>query len=146
MAKGLANNYRLWIESTTPGTYNEIKGQGNLKISRSAGSIDLSSKSDYPYGLSAPGLRTVSIALDIKPDLPDATGYTRCETLCSANPQAPFNIQIRKGGSGGASGDVVFAASMYGNLSATDMSENGPLAVTLDLTLAAAPTTDALAV
>ena len=144
--KGIGNNYYLWLETATPSTYALLKGQGNLKINRSSGSIDLSSKDNFPYALSAPGLRTLTISCDIKPDLPDANGYTRLETLCAASPQAPFNIQVRKGGLTGSGTDVVFAASMYGTLTGTDMSQNAPLSVTLDLSLAAAPTTDTLAI
>jgi hypothetical protein len=35
VAKKLGNDYRLWIESATPGTYNMIKGQQDLSINRS---------------------------------------------------------------------------------------------------------------
>jgi hypothetical protein len=146
VAKGLGNNYYLYVESTTPGTYTLIKGQGDLKVSRSSSSVDLSSKADFPYALSAPGLRNVSITCDIKPDLPDANGYTRLETLCAASPQAPFNVQIRKGGLTGAAGDVIFQASMYGTITETSMGQNAALTVSLELTLAGAPTTDVLAV
>lgn len=146
MARALANNYLLWLESSTPGTFNYILGQGTLKISRSAGKIDLSSKPDFPYGLSAPGARDVTITLDIKPDLPDANGYTRLETLCNAAVPSSFKIQLRKNGTSGAGGDVVFAASMYGNLSGDDYSMNAALVKTLELTLASAPTVDTLAV
>lgn len=146
MAKGLGNNYYLWLESSTPGTYNYIKGQRNLKRSNSSGKIDTSSKETFPYGTSAPGARDVALSLDIVPDLPDTNGYTRLETLCNAAVPSPFNIQIRKGGTAGAGGDVVFAASMYGNLSGHDFPQNGAVGVTLELSLAAAPTTDVLAV
>ena len=146
MAKGIGNNFYLWIESSTPGTYNLLKGQGDLKISRSSSSIDLSSKDNFPYALSAPGLRTLTMTCDIKPDLPDANGYTRLETLCAASPQAPFNVQVRKGGLTGASGDVVFAASMYGTLTGSNFDQNAPVSVSLELTLASAPTTDTLAI
>lgn len=143
MAKKLGNDYRLWIESATAGTFNEIKGQTTLKISRQAGSIDTSTKDDFPYGTQAPGLKTLTVDVELYPNLPDATGYTRFETLSQGS--APVNFQVRKGGSAGAAGDVVFEASMYiGNFD-TDMSKNDVLKVTAQLTLAAAPETDALA-
>ena len=44
MAKRLGNDFLLWIESTTPGTYNLVKGQQSLSISRDAGSIDTTTK------------------------------------------------------------------------------------------------------
>lgn len=143
MAKKLGNDYRLWIESATAGTFNEIKGQTTLKISRQAGSIDTSTKDDFPYGTQAPGLKTLTVDVELYPNLPDATGYTRFETLSQGS--APVNFQVRKGGSAGAAGDVVFEASMYiGNFD-TDMSKNDVLKVTAQLTLAAAPETDVLA-
>jgi hypothetical protein len=144
MAKKLANNYRLYIQSTTAGTYNEIKGQGNLSIARQAGTIDLTSKSDAPYGLSAPGLRTVTVSCAVIPDLPDATGYTRAETL-SNDPTTPSELyQIRKAPYA-TPGDVVFQAAMYTNISSTNLNQNEGVAVSIELSLAAAPTVDTLA-
>lgn len=69
MAKKLGNDYRLWIEGSTPGTYAEIKGGTTLKISRQAGQIDTSTKDDFPYGSQAPGLRTLTIDGEIYPNL-----------------------------------------------------------------------------
>ena len=146
MAKGLGNNYLLWVESSTPGTYNLIKGQQNLKITRQAPTFDTSTKDDAGYGTSAPGLRSITIDLDMVPNLPDATGYTRLETLAGAVPAAPFNIQIRKGAASGSGTDVVFAASMYGVITDSDFPQNGPASAKAQFSLAAAPTTDTLAI
>jgi hypothetical protein len=146
MAKGLGNNYLVWVESITPGTYNLIKGQQGATISRSSSSIDLGSKDDNGYAASAPGLRTLTISLTVLPNLPDSTGYTRLETLCNASPQAPFNIQIRKGGATGATGDVVFAGSVYGNLDSTGFDQNAGVPVGITFTAAGAPTADTLAI
>ena len=44
MAKGFSKDDLLWVESATAGTYNYIKGQGDLSMSRSRDSIDLSDK------------------------------------------------------------------------------------------------------
>lgn len=144
MGKKLGNEYRLWIESTTPGTYNEIKGQTSMKVNRQSGSIDTSTKDDYPYGTQAPGLKTLTLDVEIYPNLPDANGYTRFETLSQGS--APVNFQIRKGGSAGnGTTDVVFAASMYiGNMD-SDFGKNDVVKCSAQLSLAAAPTTDALA-
>lgn len=143
MGKKLGNDYRLWIESAVAGTYNEIKGQTSLKTNRQAGSIDTSTKDDYPYGSQAPGLKTLTIDAECYPNLPDATGFTRLETLSKGS--APVKFQIRKGGSAGAAGDVVFEASMYiGNFD-TDYGKNDVVKCTFQLTLDSAPTTDALA-
>ncbi len=144
--KGLGNNYLLWIEGSTPGTYAVIQGQGDLKVSRSRDKIDLSDKTSAGYKLSAYGLSDLSITLDVQPNLPDANGYTRAETQCNAQPPVPFNIQIRKGGLTGATGDVVFQASVYGQISGDDYAKNGVLQKSFEFGLAAAPTIDQLAV
>lgn len=143
MAKKLGNDYRLWIEGSTAGTYAEIKGGTTLKINRQSGQIDTSTKDDFPYGTQAPGLKTLTIDSEIYPNLPDATGYGKLET--AAQGSTPVNVQIRKGGSAGASGDVVYAASMYVGNFDTDMGKNDVVKCTFQLSLAAAPTTDALA-
>jgi len=146
MSKGLGNNYLVWIESNTPGTYNVIKGQQGGKVNRNAADVDLSTKDDSGYGSSAPGLKAWSIDLDMIPNLPDANGYTRLETLSNANPLLPFNIQIRKNGTAGAAGDVVFAGSVYGNLDTSDFAQNAGVGVKVTLKGNGAPTTDTLAV
>jgi len=142
MAKLLGNDYRLWIESNTAGTYNEIKGNTALKENRSAELIDTSAKSDFPYGTQAPGLKNMTIDATIYPDLPDTTGYGRLESQSKLS--TPTKFQIRRGGSTGASGDVVFEGSLYiGNFS-TDYPKNGPVQCDFQLALAAAPTIDEL--
>lgn len=146
MAKGLGNNYFLWIESATPGTYNIVKGQQNLSITRGADKIDTTTKDSGGYKTAAMGLKDLSVKLDLMPDLPDATGYTRLETQCLATPPVPFNVQIRKGGTAGASGDVVFAASMYGDLTSQNFDQSTANKASFNFTLAAAPTTDVMAV
>lgn len=144
MAKKLGNDYLVWVESATAGTFNVVKGQQSVSISREAGSIDTTTKDDQGYGTSAPGLKSLSISLDTIPNLPDATGYTRLETLCNASPSAPFNIQIRKGGPAGGPGDVVFAGLVYGNISSTEFGQNDAVKAKVAFTAAAAPTTDVL--
>lgn len=144
MGKKLGNDYRLWIESATPGTYNEILGNTALKINRQSALFDTSTKSDFPYGTQAPGLKSLTIDAELFPNLPDANGYTRLETLSQGS--AAVKFQIRKNGSSGADpADVVFAASMYiGNFN-TDLPKNGVVQCTFQLSLASAPTTDVLA-
>ena len=146
MSKGLSNNYRVWIESSTPGTYNLIKGQAGAKVSRSASSIDLTTKDDAGYGSSAPGTRSLTVTMSLKPNLPDANGWTRLETLAKAAAPAPFNIQIRKGGDAGGTGDVVFACSVYGNVDGDDYGLNSGVNMDVTFSAAAAPTTDTFAV
>lgn len=144
MAKKLGNEYRLWVDSATAGTFIEIKGQTSLKINRQAGNVDTSDKAAFPYGTSLPGRRVLTVDVELFPDLPDA-GYTRLETLSQASPQAPVMFQIRKGGSTGEVGDVVFHASMnIGNVD-TEYPDNAPIKTNGQLTLAAPPLVDTLA-
>jgi len=144
MAKKLGNDYLVWVESSTAGTYALVKGQQTVSISRDAASIDTTTKDDAGYGTSAPGLKSLKLSLDTIPNLPDASGYTRLETLCNASPQAPFNIQIRKGGATGGTSDVVFAGSVYGNISSTEFGQNDAVKAKVEFSAAAAPTTDIL--
>ena len=146
MAKKLANDYRLWIDSATPGTFAMIKGQQDISVSRNGATIDTSTKDDFPYGTQAPGLRSLSIPFSIIPDLPDATGYTRLETVALAATSTPVNFQIRKNGSSGAApADVVFQGSMYVTDFNSSFGQNDAVKVTGTLVSAAAPTTDLLA-
>lgn len=146
MAKKLANDYLLWVESSTPGTYNVCKGQKGTTINRQAAQIDLTTKDDSGYGVLAPGIRNLTIQTGFIPNLPDANGYQRLETLCKASPQAAFKVQIRKGGLTGASpADVVFEGSVYGNFDTTAFEQNEGVSDTVTLYAAAAPTTDLLA-
>lgn len=145
MAKKLGNDYRLWIESTTPGTYNQILGQQDLSVDESGGTIDTSTKDDFPYGTQAPGLRQVTINFTMIPNLPDATGFTRFETIATATVATPVNIQVRKGGSAGVDADKVFAGSVYITNFNKSFGQNDAVKATGSLVSAAAPTTNALA-
>jgi predicted secreted protein len=147
VAKKLGQDYRLWIESATPGTYNIIKGQTTLSYTLSGQTVDTSSKDDFPYKTSAAGMKDFSIQFEIIPDLPDANGYTRFETVANASSPTAANFQIRKNGAAGVSpGDVVIAGSFFitGGPSAS-MNANEPVKATGTLEAAAAPTTFALA-
>ena len=142
--KKLGSDNMVWIESATPGTYNLILGQGDCTINRASSDIDLTTKDDADYGTGAPGPRKLSIDLNIIPKLPDATGFTRLETLAQASPRAAFNIQIRKNGSSGVSGDALFTGSVYANLDSTTLPQGGAVGVKCTFTAAAAPVLDVL--
>jgi len=146
MAKKLGNDYRLWVESATAGVYNEVKGGQNLSVSQSGGTIDTSTKDNFPFGTQAPGLRSVSIQAEMIPDLPDANGFTRLETLANAATATPINIQIRKGGSAGvAPGDVVYAGACYVTEWNQSYGMNDAVKANATLVAASAPTTNTLA-
>lgn len=144
MAKKLGNDYRLWIESAVAGTYNEIKGQQTLAMSRQSQAIDTTTKDNFPYGTQASGTKTLTIDVDLVPDLPDANGYTRLETFSKGS--APIKFQIRKNGSSGNSTtDVVFEANMYiGGVDVT-YGQNDVIKAKTQLSLESAPVTDTLA-
>jgi hypothetical protein len=123
-----------------------IKGQQDLSINRSGATIDTSSKDDFPYGTSAPGLRSLSIPFALIPDLPDATGYTRLETQALAATATAVNFQIRKGGTtGNGTTDLVFQCSMYITDFNSSFAQNDSVKATGTLVAASAPTTDVLA-
>lgn len=143
MAKKLGNNYRLFVDSSTPGTFSEPKGQGNLTIQRGQNFFSTGTKDTTPYDTQAPGLKSLSLSLALIPDLPDANGYTRMETLDKTT--ATTTYQIRKGPGFAAPADVVFECSMYTSLGNTDLPQNGAVGVATTLTAAAAPTIDTLA-
>jgi hypothetical protein len=144
VGKKLGNDYRLWIDNGS-GTYYEIKGQQDIEVNRDSSLIDTSSKDDGVYGTQAPSLKSLSLNCGIYPNLPDANGYGRLETVAFASPQVANNFQVRKGGSTATGSDAVFQASLYvGNFN-TKKPKNGVVSVDFQLALAAAPTIDALA-
>jgi hypothetical protein len=144
MGKLLGNDYRLWIESATAGTFNEIKGQQSMSLTRAAATFDTSTKDDFPYGTQGQGLRSLSIDCNLIPNLPDANGYTRLETRSKVAGATRF--QIRKGGSAGnSSTDVVFDALMLITNFDADFGQNDAVKSKFQLILDTAPTVDALA-
>jgi hypothetical protein len=146
VTKKLGNDYRWWIESVTPGTYNQVLGQMSTTVDESGSTIDTSTKDDFPYGTAAPGLRNVSVSVDMIPNLPDATGFTRFETLATATTATAVLIQIRKGGATGAHpADTVFAGSFYITSFNKSFGQNDAVKATATLVSAAAPTTNLLA-
>lgn len=145
MAKLMANDRRIWIESATPGTYNEIKGQTGTSINRNGSTIDISSKSDFPYAAQAAGARSGSIPFEIIPDLPDANGYGRLESLANATTSTPFNIEIRRNGSLGADpADVLFKGSVYVTDFNTSLGQNDAVKVSGTFVFNGAPVIDTL--
>lgn len=142
MAKLLGNNYRLWIESATTGTYNMITGQQSLSYTRKANTIDTAAKDDFPYATVSAGLFDISVSLDGIATLPDANGFTLAETNFKS--QTAKNFQIRKGGSSGTSGDAVWTASCNILDMSIDYGQNEGAKYKLELGIASAPSTDAL--
>lgn len=139
MAKRLGNDYRLYIgDGGGTEVFTEIAGQQNLSISRQAQVIDTSTKDDFPYATQAAGMRSLSIAFALIPDLPDALGYTAFETWANSTTPTAKNFQIKTGST------VVFAGSMRATDFNTSFDQNDSVKATGTLVAAAAPTTDVL--
>lgn len=145
MGKKLGNDYRLLIDSATPGTPAMIKGQQDLSISQSGGTIDTTSKDDYPYGTAAPSTRSISISVSLIPDLPDANGYARLEAVATAPVATPVIVEIRKGGASGGTSDIVFKGSVYITDFNQSFGQNDAVKATCTLVAASAPTINTLA-
>lgn len=139
--KRLGNNLRLQIESSTPGTYNEIAGQQNLSVNRAAGTIDTSTKDEFPYGSSRSGSRSISIPATFIPDLPDANGYDRLVTLANDASGDPFNIRIIDTGDSDA---VVFECSVTVSDRNNSLDQNAAGGASCTFINATAPVTDDL--
>jgi hypothetical protein len=142
MAKLLAKDYRVWIETATAGTFAMIKGQQTLRLSQSSEPDDTTTKDDWPYKTMTSGPRGGSISVDLLPDLPDVTGFERAETFGISG--APIKVQVRRGGATGASpADVAFEGSVILTGYESDMS-SGPVKASFTMVLAAAPTINKL--
>jgi hypothetical protein len=140
----LGNDYLLWVESVTPGTYNYVDGQGSFNHSRSYSAIGTATKTSQ-WDTERAGLPKGKADAEILPSLPD-TVYARLETLCKAVPQVPFNIQVRKNGTSGATpGDVVFACSVTCDGFDEAKPQNDVVKSKISFLMATAPTTDTLA-
>lgn len=138
--KKLGSDYRLFLQTATAGTFVQPAGQGNLGVQRGKGFNSSATKDTEGVDTQTPGLRTVSLKQDITPDLPDANGYTRMETLDKSN--ATEIYQIRK--KPYATGDVVFECAMYTALDSTDFNQGESVKVSVTLQPAAQPTVDLL--
>jgi len=140
MAKKLGNNYRLFVQDVGGTTFSQPAGQGNLTKNGGKNFTSNATKDTEGYDTQQPGLRTLTLTQDMIPDLPDATGYTRMETLDQSDATEVY--QIRKKPFGDT--DVVFEALMYTGLNNTDFNQGESVKVGVTLTLAAAPTVNAL--
>jgi hypothetical protein len=143
MAK-FGNDYRLWIESSTPGTFHEIKGQQDLEEEGTAQTYDTSSKDNFPYATSAPGLRSLNLSLTLLPDPLDTNGYGRLEAVARGLTTQSVKFQIRKDGAGGTAEDVVLEAPFYISNFSRRYPQNGSVSISLQLLLAGPPTVDTL--
>ncbi|WP_031392992.1 hypothetical protein [Sphingomonas sp. STIS6.2] len=140
MAKKLGNDYRLFVRGADGTTFSQPAGQGNLTRNGGKNFSSNATKDTEGYDTQQPGLRTLTLKQDMIPSLPDPTGYTRMETLDKANGTEMYQIRKKPF----ASGDVVFEAVMYTGLDDTSFNQGTSVTVGVTLTLAEAPTVDAL--
>ena len=138
--KLVANNYRLFVQSTTAGTFSQPAGQGNLTVNRNRAFSSNATKDTENYDTQIPGLRTLTISQALIPSLPDANGYTRLETLDKTGVTEVFQIRKKPF----ATGDVVFEAVCYTSLDNQSFNQGESVQTGVTLTLAEAPTIDAL--
>jgi hypothetical protein len=140
MPKLSANNYRVFIESATTGSFNVVAGQISHTIDRGEVSYSTVDKAST-VEVTERAMRNYAMSMEYRPDLPDANGHARLETIYASGASA--GVQVRK--SPFASGDVVFACIMR----VASMGASSPLndvhATTVSLTPTAAPSTDLLA-
>lgn len=107
MPKINANNLRLFVDNGS-GTFNVVAGQISTNIDRGEVSFATVDKAST-IETSDRAMRNYQITTEIKPDLPDANGYTRIETLYASG--AGNAYQVRKAPYG--VGDVVFACTNF---------------------------------
>ncbi|WP_242149613.1 hypothetical protein [Sphingomonas sp. BAUL-RG-20F-R05-02] len=140
MAKKLANNYRLFLQSSTVGTFNQPAGQGNLTRDGGKNFSSNATKDQEGVDTQQPGLRTITLKQDLVPDLPDANGYTRMETLHQSDATEVYQIRKKPF----STADVVFECLMYTSLDNASFNQGESVKVGVSLVPAAQPTVDAL--
>ncbi len=140
MGKKLGSNYRLFVQSSTAATFNMPAGQGNLEINRGKAFSSAATKDTEGVDTQTPGLRTLSMKQEIIPDLPDANGYTRMETLDKSNDEEIYQIRKKPF----ATADVVFEGKFYTALDNTSFGLGESVKVGVTLQPAAQPTVDLL--
>jgi predicted secreted protein len=136
MAKLDANLYQCFIESSTAGTFNVIKGQRGSTIGKSLNTYSVATKDSGGWDINAAGLMTADMSVELVPDLPDSTGFTRCETLHAA--KTVTRVQWKFGST------VVFDAPVLISNINNDFPFNDAVGAQISFVLAGAPTVNAL--
>lgn len=137
MPKLSANDYRVRVDSATPGTFTEVAGQISVTVDRGETSFsNIDKASTVETTLRA--LRTYGLSLEYRPDLPDANGHARLETIFASG--AATNIQVVKVGTP----TVVFQCQMRVSAMNTGSPLNDVNTINVTFVPTAAPTTDTL--
>jgi predicted secreted protein len=137
MPKLSANDYRLRVDSSSPGTFAEVAGQISVTIDR--GEVNFSNidkASTVETTLRA--MRNFAVSLEYRPDLPDANGHGRLEAIYASG--ASTVIQVVKVGTP----TVVFSCPMRVSAFNFGSPLNDVNTINVTLTPTAAPTVDAL--
>lgn len=134
------NDYRLFVGNADGSQFAQPAGQGNLTRNGGRNFTSNATKDTEGYDTQTPGLRTLTLTLQLTPSLPDENGYTRMEALNISDEEAIYQIRKKPF----AEDDVVFAASMYTTLDDTAYNQGESVTVGTTLTLAATPTVDKL--
>jgi hypothetical protein len=136
--KRLGNDCRVWIKSG--GDYNIIDGNQDLSRNLTASLIDTTTKSDFPWGTKAPGMRDFTINAKFLPSLPDADGFDVLADIATDDATTTADIQIRQGGEAGADpADVLFEGDVYVTSWNDDMGQNAAHTHACTFAPAAAP-------
>lgn len=141
MAKKLGSDYRLFVRGSDGTTFTQPQGQGNLTVNRSKNFGSSATKDTEGVDTQTPGLRSLSLKQDFVPDLPDAAGFERIDTLDKSSTAEVYQIRKKPF----AVGDVIFECSMYAALDGTEFEQGNPVKSSLTLQPAAQPTVDKLA-
>lgn len=140
MAKPLGKNRKLYIQSGTPGTFSEIRGQRTLNRSRETNLIDTSDKSSGAYGSRAPGQIQLTIGVGGVVSTPDLNGLERLFGLVTS--QQPEVYQIRDAPY--TDSDVVFQGSMVATSGNDTADKDAACEWSVTLSAEDAPTVDLL--
>jgi hypothetical protein len=137
MAKLSANDYRVRVDSATPGTFAEVAGQISVTVDRGEVSFSTIDKASA-VETTGRALRTYGLSLEYRPDLPDASGHARLEAIFLSG--ASTIIQVVKIGTP----TVVFACAMRVSAMNTGKPINDVNSINVTFVPTAAPTTDTL--
>lgn len=137
MPKLSANDYRLRVDSSSPGSFAEVAGQISVTIDR--GEVNFSNiDKGSTVETTLRAMRNYALSLEYRPDLPDANGHGRLQTIYDSG--ASTVIQVVKVGTP----TVVFSCPMR----VTAFNFGGPLndvaTINVTFTPTGAPTVDAL--
>ena len=136
------NNYRAFIESATAGTFNQIAGQRALSYDTSLATYSVATKDSGAFDINGAGLLSLNLSVEVVPNLPDANGFTRCETLHNTRVNTA-RVQVRKSPFSGS--DIIFDAPILVTGIPKSAPFNDTVAGPISFALSGVPTVNTLA-